>query len=105
MGMCGTIRCMAPTYLQLHGGDFRKAMQAFRNAPPSIPDLDTYIVAAKCPVCSAGPGEPCVFKRKQALRYHLARQDRAYFHQLRDIETAPWPEDREPGQTYGTPRP
>lgn len=90
-----------------------------------FPSLYEYALAQECPSCAAPPGVVCNApnKRKRAARVealrvelgldrvakvepitllHKTRQQAGARHKRRDISTAPWPEDREPGKRYDT---
>lgn len=79
------------------------------------PPLHAYALAHHCTTCKAGPGEQCDAPRKQAAvdgsaasgvnvpeswRMHAARQGAGRRHYGRDVGSAPWAEDREPGRRY-----
>ncbi|WP_330342597.1 zinc finger domain-containing protein [Streptomyces sp. NBC_00557] len=90
----------------------------------SFPPLYEYVLAHRCTVCHAPPGTPCDAPRKQAeidgrneireqtgrppmetdplYLMHAARIDAGSRHYDRDVQRAPWPEDREPGRRYDT---
>lgn len=86
------------TYLEAYEGDWRAAAKAAQIAHP-WPSLAEYTDAQPCPTCKAAPGRPCTRDEP-----HLTRQHRGAAHQRRDIESAPWPEDREVGRNYATVR-
>lgn len=89
-----------------------------------FPPLLAYALAHACPVCAAAAGGPCDAPRKAArvarvnqtrARYrmkpvrhdplallHAPRIDLGSHHRGRDIGSAPWPEERTPGQRYDT---
>ena len=92
--------------------------------PAFPPPVHEYALAHRCTTCGAQPGQPCQAPRKQAeidgfnaIRekvgqppitpdplqlMHVTRVDAGSRHQDRDIASAPWPEDREPGRRYDT---
>jgi hypothetical protein len=91
---------------------------------PAFPPVHVYALAHRCTTCGAQPGTPCDAPRKEAsigrmnavrdlvgqppldlppTHYmHATRQDAGRRHYERDVEKAPWPEDRVPGQRYDT---
>jgi len=92
--------------------------------PTPWPPSHAYALAHSCPTCKAKPGELCDAPNKNArlaradkllarygrppadhdplLRLHSTRQDAGCRHYQRDLEQAPWTEDREPGRRYDT---
>lgn len=68
------------------------------------PSIDEWADAATCPTCHAGPGSPCVIKRRNSnitgQRWHIARE-RLNRHN-HDVGAAPWPENRIPGRSYSS---
>ncbi|MEV6179895.1 hypothetical protein [Streptomyces sp. NPDC052015] len=90
----------------------------------AFPPVHEYALAHRCTKCGAEPGQPCDAPRKQAdidqrqqVRemtgrepvetdplhlLHVQRVDAGSRHYDRDVQAAPWPEDREPGRRYDT---
>lgn len=92
--------------------------------PSWFPPVHEYALAHRCPKCGAEPGHPCDAPRKQAAvdqldqaremvglepfeadplhLMHVQRVDAGSRHYDRDVQAAPWSEDREPGRRYDT---
>lgn len=73
----------------------------------AFPPLHEYALAHTCSRCQALAGTECTAPRKARhenplWRLHRARQNTGAAHYRRDVESAPWPEDRIPGQRYDT---
>jgi hypothetical protein len=89
-----------------------------------LPPVHVYALAHRCSTCGAPPGQACDAPQKQAAidarnavreqvgqpaletdplhLMHARRIDAGSRHRDRDIEAAPWPEDRVPGRRYDT---
>ncbi|MFD8640784.1 hypothetical protein ACFV14_10790 [Streptomyces zaomyceticus] len=72
-----------------------------------FPPLHRYALAHACSHCQAPVGVECDAPRKARhenplWRLHRARQNAGAAHYRRDVERAPWVEDRIPGQRYDT---
>lgn len=92
--------------------------------PAWFPSVHEYALARRCSTCGAQPGQPCDAPRKQGAveqrdrvraqvgaeplptdplhLMHAQRFDAGSRHYDRDVQKAPWPEDREPGRRYDT---
>lgn len=66
------------------------------------PSLDDYALARPCPSCQAPHGTECTWRMRRNGRFHSARYTAGIRHYHRDVEAAPWTEDREPGRCYCT---
>lgn len=61
--------------------------------------IEDYVLSHNCPHCGAAAWTACTW---DIDGFHLARVDLGIAHRRKDIGSAPWPEDRVPGERYSS---